>query len=313
MVRPTHIVETCGGGLSVSLNAGWKARAPLAYWGGKTGFLHALLPAMHLDPGIGADHYLGIEPGPYGEFWQVVKDTKERRRLIEWLREQAENDPASVWENYAAAPVPEDPFERVAVWSVLQFWGYGRKLIYPYLGVKNVSQLGLFGTHSRHVRRWKHHGMDRTAPYNREYRERRGEGVGRRNVRLPDLVERLEALPDLSSLTVITSSALEVDPQLWGGPGVIVLIDPPYAGTEGYGPFEMSRADVIRLALAWAATGARVVVCEAEPILELVTAGWEKVELTAYLKGRGRTNGCREWLTLNFPPGTLPPLPRGRA
>lgn len=310
MIRPVRLVETNGASICFSLRVGWDVRKiTIPMWGSKHNFLEALLPAARLEPGCGADHFLAIEPGPYGEFWEVARDPRARRRLVRWLRDRAGRDPASLWERYAAAPVPEDPFERAAIWSVLQFWGYGRKLVYPAPCVQDVSQLGLFQTQSGHIRRWKTHGMDRTGPYNAEYRAKRGEGHGRRNVRLHDLVARLEALPDLSSLTIITSSALEVDPALWGGHGVLVLIDPPYDGTEGYGPFEMSRAAVVALARAWARTRARVIVCEAEPISELVDEGWQKVEITAYLKGRGRTNGCREWLTMNFPPGPLPPLP----
>jgi len=108
--------------------------------------------------------------------------------------------------------------------------------------------------------------------------------------------------------------------------GDLVTIDPPYAGTTGYGEV-LPRHRVVELAEMADAAGARVLVHEAEPIigrpgsLAMASTGvriarpeaWRAVELRKgerrqqdTWRKRGR-NGAREVVTINFEPaGRLP-------
>jgi hypothetical protein len=78
--------------------------------------------------------------------------------------------------------------------------------------------------------------------------------------------------------------------------GAVVYIDPPYVNTTGYA-HDLPRAEVERLALAWAGAGATVAISEAEPI---ALPGWEHVEITGERKGQKRTFSRQqsEWLTI---------------
>jgi 16S rRNA G966 N2-methylase RsmD len=78
--------------------------------------------------------------------------------------------------------------------------------------------------------------------------------------------------------------------------GAVVYIDPPYQNTTGYA-HDLPRAEVERLALAWAEAGATVAISEAEPI---ALPGWEHVEITGERKGQKRTFSRQqsEWLTI---------------
>jgi hypothetical protein len=78
--------------------------------------------------------------------------------------------------------------------------------------------------------------------------------------------------------------------------GAVVYIDPPYQNTTGYA-HDLPRAEVERLALAWAEAGATVAISEAEPI---AMPGWEHVEITGERKGQKRTFSRQqsEWLTI---------------
>ena len=85
--------------------------------------------------------------------------------------------------------------------------------------------------------------------------------------------------------------------------GAVVYVDPPYQGTGGYA-HDLPRADVVQLALRWAAAGSTVAIAEAEPLPELLAAGWYAQELTWARTGPGRTYSAqkREFITSNVRP-----------
>jgi len=119
-------------------------------------------------------------------------------------------------------------------------------------------------------------------------------------VTLPGLVKRLHVQHDALPATVHTD-AREVPAQA----GAVVYLDPPYVGTAGYA-HELERAEVVQLALRWAAAGSVVAVAEAEPLPELLAAGWHAQELTWAREGgrRGRAYSAqkREFITSNVQP-----------
>jgi hypothetical protein len=85
--------------------------------------------------------------------------------------------------------------------------------------------------------------------------------------------------------------------------GCVYYSDPPYLNTTGY-RHDLPRAEVVRLALGYAALGATVCVSEAEALPELVAQGWHSVEITAGRKGQRRTFSKQqgEFLTMNREP-----------
>ena len=81
--------------------------------------------------------------------------------------------------------------------------------------------------------------------------------------------------------------------------GSVVYLDPPYVGCTPYA-VDCPRAEVLRLARAYSAAGAHVVISEAVSLAEDLGIGWEAVDLT----GSGRAK--REVLTVNRPPAARP-------
>lgn len=76
----------------------------------------------------------------------------------------------------------------------------------------------------------------------------------------------------------------------------VVVFDPPYRGATGYA-LDLARPGVVDVALRWAACGATVLACEAEPIAALEEAGWHTYDVGAF----GRAGGKPEWVTMNRP------------
>lgn len=278
MLGGMELIELCAGSAAVSMR--WlnvEHKPPFGYLGAKLGYADQILAQMGLRCGgaTSADQVILVEPGPWGEAWATWKQPHLLAQCLDWLREHTTLDPRELWLQLARAPVPANLVERVCAWSVLSFWSYGRKPIYP------VSQ------------QWKHHGFDATVPYRRERAlAKRAEGqkyeigVSRR---IPYLVERLEALR-LSQIEVFRSIE-ELSPRS----GALVYLDPPYVGvTAGYG-HTLLRAEVLRVAQCWVDAGSHVFVSEAEP---LPIPGWSHAELLPP-KGRGRTfsKQQREFLT----------------
>lgn len=124
--------------------------------------------------------------------------------------------------------------------------------------------------------------------------------LGTVGVTLPGLVRRFRTGHDAVD-ACIYRDAREVPIRT----GAVVYIDPPYVGTAGY-EHELSRADVIGLATAWASNGNTVAIAEAEPISELVAIGWYAQELTwardTGRRGRTYSGQKREFITCNIRP-----------
>ena len=119
------------------------------------------------------------------------------------------------------------------------------------------------------------------------------------------VADRLAACRPLPAL--IHPDARAVDPGPALPPGTVCYMDPPYVGTTGYAS-DLPRAEVVALALRWAAAGAVVCVSEAEAIPELVAEGWHAVRIDGERVGQRRTFSRQqaEWLTLSRAPAWVP-------
>lgn len=278
----TTLVELCAGSAAVSLR--WlrsDARPPLAWQGGKRGYADAILRALGTQPGAGKGHeVLLVEPGPWGEAWDLWRTAAGRADTMERLRAWQEEDPRTLWDRLRKEPVPEEREERVAAWAVLQFWHYARMPVFAASG------------------EWRAKGFNAAEAYESEYAARYEATHGKRrwtgpDARLPEVIGFLSNLPDLSRVTVLRCRAEDVAPI----PGALCYIDPPYRGTTcAYGH---DLPNVEALALRWAEAGCRVAVSEARP---LDLPGWHAHRLPKS-SGFGRTWSRQqdEWLTISEP------------
>lgn len=279
----TTLVELCAGSAAVSLR--WLSeehKPPFGYSGGKRGYADQILEVMGLRPG-GADNgdsVVLVEPGPWGEAWELWRNLLLRNQVCERLRTWAENDPRTLWRELSSATVPADPIDRVATWAVLMYWGYACKPVYPI------------------NKKWKHHGFDSVSPYRTDLAlAKRTEGKKYEiapNKRLNMLADSIEAL-DLRRVDAVYRSISDFESRHYRGDERIYF-DPPYHGTTCPYGHDLPREEVMRYATEL--EGFPTFVSEAEP---LSLPGWFHVELKSP-RGRGRNNFSkqqREFLTIS--------------
>jgi hypothetical protein len=120
-----------------------------------------------------------------------------------------------------------------------------------------------------------------------------------------DVARKTAALPEVPATILPDAHAADPGPALPAG--TVAILDPPYVGTTPYA-HDLPRADVVALARRWAAAGALVMVCEAEPIPELLADGWGYRDIAHARKGQARTfsRQSREVVTMNRAPVHVP-------
>lgn len=214
------------------------------------------------------------------EFWQAAF-----LGLLPAVAEVIRNAPADgeeLWRLWTSEPVPVDPVERVTRWLVCQS---GAHASVP------VSANGNAWARTRGPLVWKYaaggHPAAETALR-----------VDLLALRVLSLVGRLQAGAALFLDLAASSPVVR--------PGDLVTIDPPYRGTTSYGS-ALSRERVVELAQEAHEHGARVLVHEAEPVIE--GGPWRSLELqrTRGKKQRTWSKQKAEWVTINFEPATAHP------
>jgi len=202
--------------------------------------------------------------------WPVLLDPKRRPVVVARLRTWVSEEAQALWTSLQDAPVPVDVAERAATWLALQQGNSQGRDVHAAGG------------------RWKTAGYAHLSDLARE------KGFTAR-LRVDCLADKVDALPWLPA-TMLHQDVATVPADLVG-PDDVVLLDPDYQGTSGYSQ-TLPRAFVLDVAQRFAATGALVMVCEAEPLAAL--DGWHAVDLTAF--GRSQP----EWVTMSRKPAWTP-------
>lgn len=246
--------------------------APAAYLGGKRTWAPAIVALLGLER---PQELHLVEPGPWGRVWQALSNRTDATVALLCLERWVGRDSKELWVELAEAPVPKDAGVFAATFLHLQTCSFGGKPV------------RVDGD------RWKTPGFANLAVSARE----RG-FVERTPVRLTlPRVERAVAALQALPVRVDVLRAQELLPS--EARGSVVLLDPPYAGREGYAD-SFVREDVVQVAQGWAEAGAVVAVCEAEPVGELLEAGWQARKLWRTNRQPRTAMGAPvEWITAN--------------
>jgi len=127
--------------------------------------------------------------------------------------------------------------------------------------------------------------MDLEKPHIRAHGTAAKASFGAVKPMIPALIRQLEFLRTLTWPKVTISTQQDArTTSTWGDLNVqllagllpcVVLLDPNYIDSTGYPNGTLSREKVIAIARTWERCAATVLICEAEPIAELVADGWE--------------------------------------
>jgi len=225
------------------------------------------------------------------------------------------------------ARVPDDPVDRLAAWLIAQKGNFSAKPLtwrpvelageQAWQGVAGFTEYDASKPRAGNWATFRAIEAEKIARKVDTWQGVAGYGhvsAKGREWGFPDRVNR-EAIADGAARTAKPSGwALHADLDAWAPdvqPGDLVTIDPPYLGTTGYGA-ALTRDRVVELALMADAAGARVLVHEAEPILDLGDGRtwwrWGAVDLRMGERREQNTwrqrggNGTREVVTINFEP-----------
>ena len=257
-------VEPCAGSLAVGLRLLGLPRL-VGWMGGKGGYADAILHALHLQPRQGAREIWLADVSDWSFCWEALAQPGVAHRAADLIDE---------WRTcYGVA----SPRQVRALWDdLLPRWraegtppdaeGAARWLVLVALSAM------MRGPDAGR----KHRASDR-------FRDKEGP-------KYPVIISRLRRWPAGGAPLRIWRDARAIPP----APGV-VLLDPPYDGTQGYEAGDLPRSEVLALADRWTAADATVAICEHDPI-----PGWRSVDLTAARVGPGRTMTRRtsEWLSV---------------
>ena len=344
--RPKIWVELCCGSAAVTLKllGGRHAVPPISYMGSKRGYAVAILGAMGLRSGIGADSVLLCDAGPWAHVWSVLADPAMRDEVAATLRSWSDEDPRALWERLREehrGTWEEWTAERAAGWLTLNGWaahgkdansygGPGREhkasccaLTMPGLAHRTTALAPIL-TPPPHVHAGRAEEIDPVAVGAWLLRTAWSGGGRVQQYQGPDRPSACHedgwvACIERDGLATRVETSASGAPSIYAGPaedlhpippldGVYVYIDPPYQGTTGYAA-DMPRDTVLDVARRWSDAGAVVCVSEAEP---LPLDGWHHVEITVARVGQKRTFSRQqaEWLTMNREPAYRPAVQR---
>jgi hypothetical protein len=267
-MTPVRFVElTCGGAaVSISLLGGER---PLIGWrGSKAKYAPAILDALGLAPGVGAESVHLNDAGGWGNAWKTLTRPDLADRVADTLDRWAGADQEEVW--------------RLATAS--NDWATGEDAARWLVGV--------------------HHTVGVAPPRKGRpgggFRSNANKGNSGVPTLLRPVAERVRTTARLwPANTIATKGDAQAVPVPADARGWVIYLDPPYLGTDGY-QADLSRPSVLALARRWAAAGAVVGVSEAVPLLAL-GRGWTPVRLTASGSGAGRSvyfGATEEWVTV---------------
>lgn len=341
-------IELCAGTAALSLRLHHpRARPPVSRMGAKTGYADVILRVLGLRPGGQAAHYLWAEPDAGVRLLlEAYRSRALAIAAADIIRGWKDEDPRALWERLQAeGPAqcpPVDAWE-VARWTIGQQWTHaGRPCFASYDDVKAEGRVftdshgnqghwkpqtpGKVATRvtdtptlaatitddarkvdPREVARWSWlltRSVGNKGPHAGYMPGNSEDGSGRWVNTQSGTAAKWTHAPTLPA--TIADDARAIDPPQLPA-GTVAYMDPPYLNTTGYA-HDLGRPEVIRLAERLQAAGAQVCISEAEPIPELLAAGWHAVEITGERKGQKRTfsKQQREWLTLSHAPAWKP-------
>ena len=308
--------------VSLRLHGGSKCRPPISRIGNKAGYAEAILWTMGLTAGKSAGAYVWAEADDdVRALLQAYPDPAMLLRIAEIIRGWADEDPRALWERLRAERKARVGVDGVATFAMLASSNRLINVAGPDLmntGNGGTRFGGDFATPAGDVADKFERVAADVAAHSFLHQGSFGykgpeAGIGRpegqqecinRGSKRPVSAILGDSFPRIVSnwpaVAVLSRIPSGVDlSSMLGTPGnldgVVIYMDPPYLNTTGY-LHDLGRREVVGHALDLSSLGATVAISEAEPIPELVAAGWYVADLTAGRKGQKPVlDAQKEW------------------
>jgi hypothetical protein len=271
----------CGtAAVTLRLLGGNDARPPVTYMGAKSRYAEAILSAMGLRSGQGADEVVLVDTGPWARAWSVLRHPGAALEVAGYIA-NLRGAGAELFEHLRRVGQPADP----VAWTG------------NFLALQNSSARGI-PVQALPDGTWKTNGYAHVSKSGAS----RGFCERLRPHLLAARVARLDRIR-WPRTRIYQASALEVVSTL---EATHAYLAPPYQGTTGYGGEGLAEGELRYLCHVLADRGALVAVSEGRP---LGWPGWHSVDLTPCGK-RGQvrtfTKSREEHLLMNQPPAARP-------
>ena len=274
-LTPYTLVEPCAGSAALTLHLLGAKRAVLPYQGSKWLHRHALhRHTMRLGFFGPPSRVVLTDPGPWGVALGVILDPQRRPLLVEALREMEEvDDPTFVYESIHCQLVATDEVAFTAEFLFLQRLAFSGKAV----GVQGGC--------------WVSPGFNKTSAYGTPATDR----FGQINPMLPSMIRVLESYEHaLTPAVVEVRQTVATPPTSKVEGNTLVYLDPPYTDSTSYPNGQMSRDEVVNLALAWHDAGATVLVSEQRGL-----ANWERHQISGGKVNTSPFKGKQEeWVSI---------------
>lgn len=265
MTRYNRVIEPFFGSGTMYLHAMGAETNIAPYQGGKWRYRHDVFKITEID---GAENtpWIAGDAGPWGMAWGAIAEFGGDALADEIDRVVGGRDPRVTYRSLHGHDVPNDLLRRAAEFFVLQLWSFGGKAVSDSNG------------------RWASPGFARRWAY--------GTFDGKTKPRTPRMVSVIRSLGRVNMLDVRRAYASNLVADVTPGAGDLLILDPVYAGTTGYGTDE--DVDAVDIAIRASMGGASVLLHEGSRIERLELRGFQAIELRKRSAGNLNAHGTQD-------------------
>lgn len=244
-----RLIEGCCGSAALTLHLCGANKSIITYQGSKWKYRTALAEILSNKGFVGLPDEIELyDPGPWSKVIPLVFTSKDE--IVDELKFYSKFDPKFIYHKFQNQPCSKIPANYAAEFLFLQRLAFSGKAVGSSSGV------------------WKSPGFNTTSAYGLEGTDK----FGPIKPMLPGMIKTLSKL-SLTPVVIVSGNTLSMP--IDNVQNTVVYLDPPYQDSTKYPDGDLSRQEVVDLALAWHQAGATVLVSEAEPLSELNS--WNQV------------------------------------
>lgn len=265
-------IEGCCGSAAISLHLSGFKSPILSYQGSKWRYRKRIEEVLIDNKFMNKPGKIKLyDPGPWSRVIDILK--KSSKEVILQLKEFSNFDPFTIYQSLQGNRPSQNEIVFAAEFLFLQRLSFSGKAV----GCKDNL--------------WKSPGFNKACAYGIPGTSK----FGTVHPMIPSLIKNLESM-DFSNLPLIeVGNTLPIPNNLIEN--TVLYLDPPYEKSTRYPDGDLSRSQLISLALSYFNHGAKVIISEAEPIKDL---NWNSICISneRFIDASFKSKKS-EWLTIS--------------